>query len=83
MTEFSSSVIEAAVIGLHSIIINPYGRDLYDDLIKTGEASYVEGSEHILKVIESIPASVKNDFAALNENKLMMGASEIVKILNG
>lgn len=83
MTEFSSSVIEAAVIGLHSIIINPYGRDLYSDIIKAGKASYVEGPDSILEIIESISPMARNNFAALNENELMIGASKILSIIRG
>lgn len=81
MTEFSSSVIEAAAVGLHSIIIHPYGRELYADLIEVGAASYIDGYDDILKKIDSISSSIKSDFALANEKAFIEGVSEIMSLV--
>lgn len=81
MTEFSSSVIEAAAIGLHSIVIHHYGHALYAEFFKSGSASYAENIDDILNAIDSVSSSEKIDFASLNELAFMMGISNIANII--
>jgi hypothetical protein len=81
VTEFSSSVLEASAVGLHSIIINPYGRDLYSDLIEAGYATYIPLCESIIRKIDSITPVLRDDFALLNQNKISYGVSVLRKIV--
>jgi hypothetical protein len=83
MTEFSSSVLEASTVGLHSIVIHSYGRELFNDLFETGAASYADNFNGILRAIETAPLLKKSEFAETNEKVLGEGISKIINIFRG
>ena len=54
ISEYSGSVIEANILGKHSIIISKIGREIYSDYIENGEAFYCEHEDSILSSIETV-----------------------------
>jgi len=54
ITKFSSTVIEAANFQVKSIIIDDYGKELYDYYIKSGEAIYSTSSVQIYDILKHI-----------------------------
>lgn len=54
VTEFSSSVIEAACLGKNSVVINDKGRNLYVDYIEQGEVIFADNEIDLANAIEKL-----------------------------
>jgi len=66
VTEFSSTVLEAETLGIHSIILSEYGSSLFNKQIERGTANYVTSENMFINAVENI---IKNRALSVNQNK--------------
>lgn len=59
LTHSSTTVLEAAVCGVPSILWSPYGQELFDDMITTGEAYPAMDEAAIMQLLTSLPDRVR------------------------
>jgi len=59
LTHSSTTVLEAAAFGVPSILWSPYGQELFDDIIGTGDAYPAVDEAAIMRLLISLPDRVR------------------------
>lgn len=81
VTEFSSTVLEAEMLGVPSIILTETGADLFNKQIASGIAKYVSDSENFFIDSETLLTQKEIIFPNNNENNFKAGIEMIKKIV--
>lgn len=81
VTEFSSTVLEAEMLGVPSILLSETGAELFNKQIESGIAKYVSNSENFLKESEALIGETKEILSNNNENNFKSGIEMIKKIV--
>jgi hypothetical protein len=81
VTEFSSAVLEAKMLGVPSILLSETGADLFKKEITSGIAKYSSNSENFFKNAEVLMYSKRENTTDENENNFKAGIKMIQKLV--
>lgn len=82
VTEFSSTVLEAEMLGVPSILLTETGADLFNKQIESGIAKYSSSHEKFFADSDVLIAQKEKIFSGNNENNFKTGIDMIKKIVN-
>lgn len=81
VTEFSSSVIEAEMLGIPSILLSRAGADLFGNQISAGTAKFVSTSEDFFAHAENFLKRENKTFISANKENFKAGIDKLIKLI--
>ncbi|XQY91541.1 hypothetical protein ACNRWW_18930 [Metabacillus sp. HB246100] len=82
VTEWSSTVIEADAFDIPSVIIHPFGRELFQNYIQNGGSEYIDTSKQFVEVINRLSCMTRIESEYIDEvNKGIAWIKEEIKSL--
>lgn len=81
VTEFSSTVLEAEMMGVPSILLSETGADLFNKQIESGIAKYSSSKDNFFIDVKAINEKREQAFSNYNENNFKAGIDMIKKIV--